>query len=400
MATLNIDSTKCIGCGLCVKACPFNGMEVVNKKARALSTCTVCGACVERCKFDAITLEAGTSQTGMHTEEYSGIWVYAQVHEGRLKQVSLELLGCAKSFSRRGPITCVLPCPTEGHILQELVSYGADSVLVGQSNAQPDDDAYCADILAALIKEHKPEILLIGATSFGRSLAPRVAAQLKTGLTADCTSLSIAADTGLLQQTRPAFGGNLMATILCPNHRPQIASVRPKVFRVPACDPSRTGDIIQTRLPFIPPPSIRKISTIACNTSEINIQDADIIIAVGKGIGNAKNIRLAYSLASALGGVVGASRAVVDMGWMPYSSQVGQTGKTVSPKLYIACGVSGAVQHTIGLADIDTIVAINKDPDAPIFGVAHFGIVGDCLEVLPLLTQMIFETQGMDATVN
>lgn len=400
MAVLNIDSTKCVGCGLCVKACPFNGMEVVNKKARTLLTCTVCGACVKSCKFGAITLEADIPQPGMHTEEYSGIWVYAQVDEGKLKQVSLELLGCAKSLPRRGPITCVLPCPTESHMLHELVSYGADRVLVGQSDAQPDDDAYCADILAALVKEHKPEILLIGATSFGRSLAPRVSAQLKTGLTADCTALSIEADTGLLQQTRPAFGGNLMATILCPNHRPQIATVRPKVFRVPAYDSSHIGTILQMRLPSIPLPGIRKISAVAGNISETNIQDADIIIAVGKGIGNAKNIRLAYSLASALGGVVGASRAVVDMGWMPYSGQVGQTGKTVSPKLYIACGVSGAVQHTIGLADIDTIVAINKDPDAPIFGVAHFGIVGDCLEVLPLLTQKILETQGMDATAN
>lgn len=397
MATLHIDPAKCVGCGLCVKACPFNGMEVVNKKAHALSSCTVCGVCVKSCKFDAITLEADTSQTGMNTEEYSGIWVYAQVREGRLKQVSLELLGCAKSLGRPGPITCVLPCPAESHIFDELISYGADRVLVGQNNAQPDDDAYCADILAELIKVHKPEILLIGATSFGRSLAPRVAAQLKTGLTADCTSLSIATDTGLLQQTRPAFGGNLMATILCPNHRPQMATVRPKVFRVPARDISHIGDIILTTHPFTPSVDVRKINTIPCNNAGANIQDADIIVAVGKGIGSAKNIRLAHELADALGGVVGASRAVVDMGWMPYSSQVGQTGKTVSPKLYIACGVSGAVQHTIGLADIDTIVAINKDPDAPIFNVAHFGIVGDCMEVLPQLTQKVLETKNIDS---
>ena len=246
-----------------------------------------------------------------------------------------------------------------------------------------------ASIAADIIRERKPEILLIGATVFGRALAPRIAAKLNTGLTADCTELEIDRQTGMLIQTRPAFGGNLMASILCPYRRPQMATVRPKIFPVPCPDLSRTGTVEHigaTASDKLIPVLLREIKN---DHGDINIADAQIVVGVGKGIGGPQGISMAQDLADALGGVVSASRAVVDTGWLPYSRQVGQTGKTISPTLYIACGISGAIQHIVGLANVQTIVAINKDPDAPIFQSAHYGMVGDCAALLPALTAKI-----------
>jgi electron transfer flavoprotein alpha subunit len=278
-----------------------------------------------------------------------------------------------------------------GDAPKSLVEHGADIVYVVDDPALVHylDEPY-ANAVAALIDKHKPEIVLTGATAVGRSLIPRVAIQVRAGLTADCTALDIDDEEGLLLQTRPAFGGNIMATIVCPNHRPQMATVRHKVMTALEPDSSRTGEIVEEKLQArLFETATEFVEFVADETSTINIAEADVIVSGGRGLGGPENFGLLQDLADAVGGAVGASRAAVDAGWIPYSHQVGQTGKTVQPRLYFACGISGAVQHLAGMQSSDVIVAINKDPDAPIFKVATYGIVGDVFEVLPALTKKL-----------
>jgi len=282
------------------------------------------------------------------------------------------------------------------HAARELIGWGADKVfhcddpLLSAFNDEP----YAA-LLSKLIEEQKPEIVLTGATPIGRSFFPRVAAKLKAGLTADCTSLEIDEETNNLLQIRPAFGGNIMATIFCPHARPQMATVRPRVMKRGTYDASKNGEIIRISAKGIA--SRTKVVETVKEVSElaINLQDANIIVAGGRGMGGEKGFQLLHELADALGASVAASRAAVDEGWIPYRHQVGQTGKTVSPKLYIACGISGAVQHLVGMQSSDVIIAINKNPEAPIFSVATYGIVGDAQEILPMLTKKIKEAKGL-----
>ncbi|HEY5997741.1 MAG TPA: electron transfer flavoprotein subunit alpha/FixB family protein, partial [bacterium] len=274
---------------------------------------------------------------------------------------------------------------------RELVALGADRVLGAEhpSLEQFHDDAYVEACLA-LMGAERPEIMLCGGTVLGRAFFPRVAARLGTGLTADCTSLEIDAGSGVLLQTRPAYGGNLFATIACPEHRPQMATVRPKVFPAGVADPARTGEIVIRRdWAEALHTRTRVLEILEEAVQTISIADADVVVAGGRGMGSAENFALLEELARLLGGAVAASRAPVDAGWVPYARQVGQTGKTVCPKLYIACGISGQVQHLVGMQSADVIVAINKDPQAPIFSVATYGIVGDALEVVPLLIRAL-----------
>ena len=249
-------------------------------------------------------------------------------------------------------------------------------------------------LLTTLAKQHKPEIILAGATAIGRSFVPKVASALGTGLTADCTMLDIDAETGNLLQTRPAFGGNIMATIVTPNHRPQMATVRHKVMKPSPRDDSRIGDIIDIKYTQSGDLRTKVIKTVEALGDTMNICEADIIVAGGRGLGSAANFRLIEELAKVLGGAVAATRGAVDEGWIPYPHQVGQTGKTVCPKLYIACGISGAIQHVAGMQSSEVIVAINRDPDAPIFNVATYGIVGDVHDVVPIMIKKIRETRG------
>jgi len=278
-----------------------------------------------------------------------------------------------------------------------LFEYGADRVVAIDNDALKhfNDEIY-AGILTQILRKYKPEIVLTGATAFGRALAPRIASALRTGLTADCTELQIDADKRELKQTRPAFGGNIMATIICPNHRPQMATVRPKVMKKIEPMPNRSGELIEEPVnPQDYKTGMRVLDSIADTTQKINIAEADIIVSGGRGLGTPDKFKLLEELAGLLNGAVGASRAAVDSGWIDYSHQVGQTGKTVQPKVYIACGISGAIQHLAGMKSSDFIIAINKDKNAPILQVADIGIVGDIFEIIPELIKLLKKNNNL-----
>jgi len=390
MASIDIIKEKCVGCKRCVAACPFGAIEVIDKKAEIGEKCTLCGSCSESCRFGAINFVRDKVEC-RDLSGYKGIWVFAEQRYGKLKSVAAELTSKAKELAAElnVQVTAVVLGSGVKHLSKELIAYGADEVLIMDAPWLKDfNDHIYGEVMIELVEKYKPEIVLIGATSNGRSLAPHISSTLKTGLTADCTVLEIDKEERLLLQTRPAFGGNLMATIVCPNNRPQMATVRPKVFKPMEPDFGRHGKV--TLLPADSPVEafVKKIRDIDSEAG-LNLADADIIVSVGRGIGSQKNIQLAQDLADTLGGALGASRPVVDSGWIPYSRQVGQTGKTVAPKIYIACGISGAIQHLAGLADIETVVAINNDLDAPIFKVANYRLVGDVKEILPLLTEKL-----------
>ncbi len=388
MASIEIIKEKCIGCIICVPNCPFGAIIIEDKKAVIQQNCTLCGACVSSCKFNAINLIKDDIKGTPNIETYKGVWVFGEQKNGIAENVVLELIGAGRKLA--DDLGTSLSVVFLGHNIKDsaenLIKFGSDKVYVvdDKSLVNFNDESYC-DIIVQIIATYKPEIVLFGATTYGRSLAPRISSRMNTGLTADCTGLEIDPDKKILMQTRPAFGGNLMATIVCPNHRPQMSTVRPKVMKPLAINPARTGEIIEPKvtIPANLKVNVKEIVSDLCEM--VNLTEADIIVSGGRGLGDPKNFALLEELARTLNGAVGASRAAVDAGWIEYSHQVGQTGKTVGPKIYFACGISGAVQHLAGMSSADTIVAINKNPDAPIFKMAHFGIVGDLLEVLPEL---------------
>ncbi len=405
---IQIITEKCTGCTLCLRACPFGAIRMMDKSGDSglasssqshkkavidLNKCTLCGACVPNCKFNAILFEKPqeTCLPKQDLKDYKGVWVFAEQKKGKVQPVVYELLGKAKDLaaSLGTDVSAVLLGEHLEEQIQELIWRGADKVYVVEKRelANFQDEPY-TNILIELIKKHKPEILLCGATSIGRSLISRVAVKLKVGLTADCTGLDIDLGKRILLQTRPAFGGNIMATIISPNYRPQMATVRHKVFPEAVSDAKRKGKIIRDEFngQFFVSRS-RLLDIIDEIESTVNLSEADIIVSGGRGMVAPGNFKLLEELAKALGAAVGASRAAVDAGWMPYSHQVGQTGRTVSPKIYFACGISGQIQHLVGMQSSKIIIAINKDPDAPIFKVATYGIVGDLFEIIPALTK-------------
>lgn len=390
-----VDINKCQGCEECLSSCPFDAIVIKEGKAFINEYCQVCMACLSVCPEGAIIETEKEEPKGVKVQGYKGVWIFAEQRGGKVASVAYELLGAGRRLADElnTELLAVLFGAPESEA-RELIRWGADKVYIStdQIFERFNDEPY-SELLSTLIKEHRPEIVLAGATPIGRSFIPRVAARLRTGLTADCTSLAIDKETGNLLQIRPAFGGNIMATILCPDNRPQMATVRPRVMKRGQYNEGRTGEIIHVNADGISSrtrvlDTIKEVSDIT-----VNLQEADIIVSGGRGLGDPKGFKLLEELAGLLNGAIGASRASVDEGWIPYSHQVGQTGKTVCPKIYIACGISGAVQHLVGMQSSDIIIAINKNPEAPIFNVATYGIVGDLYEIIPLLIKRIKETK-------
>lgn len=397
---IKVDLEKCIGCSLCVGSCAVNAIEIVEKKAVIdIAKCTLCSACVEACKkYQAITITKAVIDRGVDITQYENVAVFIEQHDGEVAGVSYEMLGEGRKLADQlgeKLIAVVLGYEMQKKV-EELIKFGADKVFYfdGPNLISFQDDSY-AELFTQFVHKEKPGIVLAGATTIGRSFMPKVAAQVYGGLTADCTKLEVDVDKKLLLGTRPAFGGNLMATIICPDHRPQIATVRHKVMKPALCNEHRTGEVVVHHVDEGDVKVRTKIiDTVKEVESTVNIAEADIIISGGRGMMKPENFALLRELAEVLGGAVGASRAVVDAGWIPYSHQVGQTGKTVCPKLYIACGISGKVQHVAGMQSADYIIAINKDPDADIFQLANLGIVGDALEILPKLIRVFKEKRN------
>ncbi len=393
MARLIIEKNKCTGCGKCVPSCPFDALKMTDKKAVVNENCTFCGACIDICPFSAIFIEEKEKKSIDHSL-YKGILVVGELSHDGLHDVTLELLGEGRRLAdkRNTYLDVVLLGSEVAGFSDKLVAHGADRVFLAQADYLSDfNEKTYTDILENLVHSEKPEIILTGATVRGRSLIPRLAVRVETGLTADCTELAIDDETGNLLQTRPAFGGNIMATILCPDFRPQMATVRYRVMKPIEADNQRKGEVIELDLSKIEPDRrVRIIDSVTQLAEELSVVDADVIISGGRGMKGPENYDMLYKLASFFdNSTVGASRAAVDAGWISYPHQVGQTGKTVAPKLYIAVGISGAVQHIVGMQGAETIIAINKDPGAPIFNYAHYGIVGDLFEIVPELISQL-----------
>lgn len=346
--------------------------------------------------------EAGPVGSEPERTEPQDVWVFIEQHDGKVANVSWELMGKAKELAEQ--LGCKIGAVVLGHKVDNVVAmasangadlvYLVDDPVVAAYRSKP-----YAHAIINLARKFKPEVILVGATSLGRDLASIVATELETGLTADCTGLDIDPETKNLRQTRPAFGGNIMATIVCPNRRPQMSTVRPGVMSKPKKLEARETRVIREPLGLAEEDVAAKIIELLKEQDEaVNLADAEIIVSGGRGTGGADGFKPLYELAEVLGGMVGCSRACVDAGWMPVSRQVGQTGTTVRPKIYFACGISGAIQHLAGMQSSDVIVAINRDPNAPIFKVADYGIVGDLFQVVPALTKVFREKLGQNGT--
>jgi electron transfer flavoprotein alpha subunit/NAD-dependent dihydropyrimidine dehydrogenase PreA subunit len=393
---LKIDIDKCTGCGICEKICPFGAIVVVDKTAQVQANCTLCGACVSRCPAGAITIER-RRVSEEELRSFSGICIWGECEEnaGKFipKKVVKELISQGRKISDKlGQRLSVVVLGDERFAgLDSLIAYGADRVVRCRHRLLSSFTSEgFTSVMCALISKEKPSVFLFGATPHGRELAPKVAARLQLGLTADCTGLDIN-EKGQLVQTRPAFGGNIMASIVSPYTRPQMATVRPNVFSAGEPDGFRKGRIEDFEV-VLSPASIRtKIVSAEKLADEGNagIEDADVIVAAGRGCQKKENLTLIQELADALGGVTAGSRAIVELDWIPHTKQVGQSGLTVGPQLYIAVGISGAIQHLVGMSSAHTVIAINKDPDAPIFKVADLGIVGDAMEIVPMLIKRL-----------
>ncbi|WP_129125968.1 FAD-binding protein [Geomonas oryzae] len=411
---------KCIACGArCESSCPVSGilMNEAGEPSIHAEKCIGCAKCVKVCAAGALEmfytpeelelLKQWEAQHGQAEEEldpaekklremlatYRGVWVFIEQYEGEVAKVSWELLGAGADLAKKlqVPLSAVIIGYGVGELCDEAFSYGAEQAIVldAQVFEHYRTKPFC-DALCHLIGKHRPEVILMGATGQGRDLAGAVATVVKTGLTADCTGLGID-DKRNLMQTRPAFGGNIMATIMCDRFRPQMATVRPHVMAMPERAAGRTGVVINEEYDLREEDVLAKVieSVSDKGGKDIDIAGAEIIVSGGRGLMGKENFAMLHELADELGGVVGASRSAVDAGWMPHSRQVGQTGKTVRPKIYIACGISGAIQHLVGMQDSDVVIAINRDPEAPIFQVATYGIVGDVFEIVPALTKRV-----------
>ena len=390
MSGLLIDAEACVGCGRCVRACASGGIVVTGERphrcAHVTDSCILCGSCVDACPVGALSIECEEAQSDIDLSAFHDIWVFAQTDSaGTVLPVAFELLGRARELAaQRGcrVVAVVGETSTAGATAaNELIAHGADEVLRCQDDRLAvNDSSVFAHWICALAREYRPEVILYGATDFGRELAPSIAVRLQTGLTADCTVLEMDEETGLLHQTRPAFGGNLMATIMCPAHRPQMATVRPGIFCAPEVNATRTGRVTDVELDETVASRVRVVEHIPAD-SQASIAEAKRLLVLGRGIGSKKNLPVMRRLAELLGAEIGCTRPLVEAGWLEYRHQVGQTGVSVAPELLISMGVSGAIQHLAGVSGARTVVAVNEDADAPIFNAAQYAVVGDCVEV-------------------
>jgi electron transfer flavoprotein alpha subunit len=433
VAMLEIDKSRCIGCGACVVECPVDALDLVDGIVVVNhEKCIRCGKCVRVCPANALNLEregegaqpekrdpdagarhefskeqampksvteyaaerpkdsAGGKGPAPETRQYRGVWVLIEHSRGQVAPVSWELLGEGAKLAQtlKVPLAGVLLGSGTEEIIPEVFAYGAEELYVVDNPILKDyrTEPYARGIVD-LVNQYKPEIILFGATTLGRDLSGAVATELKTGLTADCTVLGVDQETGLLQQTRPAFGGNIMATILCRKHRPQMATVRPRVMAMPERKEGNNGKVIKAEL-HMQEAEVRTqvVDFVQGKGRSVFLDKAEIIVAVGKGLGNKKNLAMVEELVTALGATLAGTRQAVEAGWLSHEHQVGQTGATVRPKVYFAIGISGAIQHLVGMETSDCIIAINNDPEAPIFKVANYGLVGDLFQLVPALT--------------
>jgi electron transfer flavoprotein alpha subunit len=388
VGNINIDLTKCNLCGECISICPFSAIEQSGESIVINAACKMCRLCIKNCPQQAISILE--KKPAINKKDWQGILVYAEYFEGKLHPVTIELIGIGKKLAAAVgmPTYCLLIGDDVGDTPQSLLGYGIDRVFVYDDKRlhRFSVDIY-ANILEDLITYVQPSAVLVGSTSIGRSLAPRVATRFKTGLTADCTTLKIKPNTDLVQ-IRPAFGGNIMAQIITPNTRPQFATVRYKVMDcAPKCTPH--GQIVRRTVSDKLVKTDINVINVVPKEAIPSITDANVLVVAGQGIKEKSDLALIKQLASALGGEYATTRPLVEKGWADYTRQIGLSGRTVKPKLIITCGISGAIQFTACMNASERIIAINTDPNAPIFKIAHYGVVGDLYTVIPSLIKKI-----------
>lgn len=391
---ISIDRELCNGCGKCVKICPYGGVALEDEKAVINERCTACGACIDACKLEAILSDIKEKEIPDFSDR-KGVWVFAEQKDGVISRATFELLGLGQALGGQldQELSAVLLGDKVEHLTEQLGEYGAQNIYLAQHKLLEHyrTNPY-AKVISELVLEHKPNIFLIGATAIGRDLAPRVSMRLDLGLTADCTELTIDPDDGSLLQTRPAFGGNVMATIKTLYSRPQMATVRPGVMEAKRIDGPSQCRITKKDAHLLDKDTLTKVLEVVREKKRrVDLCDAKIIVAGGRGVGSQQGLECLFSLADVIGGEVAGTRMVIEEGWLPVERQVGQTGQTVRPELYIACGVSGAIQHRAGMLNSRYVIAVNRDERAPMFEVADWGIVGDLHEVVPTLTKAMKE---------
>ncbi len=395
-----IQAAKCTSCRKCVRVCPAEAIEIYFTPEEQMVLAELAKQKAEPEPAEEEEGDAADQRLAAKLAQYRGVWVFVEQTDGKPAEVSWELLGVGAELAKaRGVELCTIVIGEKvEHLCLESFAYGASkSYLIDDAVFRNYRTQSYYTAICHLVEKYKPEIVLVGATGLGRDLAGAVATDLKTGLTADCTGLSVD-EKGFLLQTRPAFGGNIMATIVTERTRPQMATVRPHVMPLPGKDTSRNGEIIREAVPVREDDILVKVLEIIDDSKQgaedRDIAGAEFIVSGGRGMQSRENFRILQELADELGGVVGSSRSAVEAGWMPVERQVGQTGKTVRPKIYIACGISGAIQHLVGMQNSDVIIAINRDSHAPIFEVATYGIVGDLFQIVPALTRRIRELRA------